>query len=269
MKLIFHVGLPKTGSSYLQSFLFQKASILKTKGIYFPIPSNLDKDSISKAGNCKELCRLMSLKQYNNIIKYLDKLYTEAEENNCDVILLSQEEFYSQIPKLDNNNIFKNWLLKRNIENIDVIIVIRDLYDFLISLYKQRCRTGKNIQPKTILEEKDNLEKIIKFFKSDRVRNSNLHIINYDEHKSNLKEIFIEHTGKASKKSFLDVNLNFNRSKVNRSLTLREIKFLQNLDSINSRLALKVSQLLSKKSFLKESESLKTKFKLLTEENHK
>ncbi|WP_127844463.1 hypothetical protein [Psychroflexus aestuariivivens] len=47
MKLIFHIGLPKTGTSYLQSFLFHKYDDLRNHGIYFPLGEDSNKEKKS------------------------------------------------------------------------------------------------------------------------------------------------------------------------------------------------------------------------------
>jgi hypothetical protein len=261
MKIIFHAGLPKTGSSFLQSFSFAKSKEFLKKGILFPNINNLNKLQIENSGNAKEFCNLIVKKDFQKALNFMTSVYQEAVSQNCNVILLSHEGLNSQLPDLFNNESFLAWARQNKI-SVDVLLFIRNPYDFLLSLYKQKCRTGKRISKTEFLKKTRNLDFLINLLNEPSFKSKfSLNVINYDVHKKDLKTIFLKSIFDISQKSLSGFDADFEAKRVNRSLTLKEIRLLQKVSLINGTLSKKLSRYLKKKSHSKESSSLISEFK--------
>ena len=148
MKLVFHVGSQKTGSSSLQSFCLNNLSNLQDAGILFPdwLITHLNQpskpDSQKGHGSIKDY-----LSQEPDIIlkSTLDFLIQCAMERNCDTILLSDEEFLFNLNSLNSRAVDT---LKSYFDEIRFVCYFRNPYEFLWSLYKERL-TWKHVSQAT------------------------------------------------------------------------------------------------------------------------
>lgn len=268
MQIIFHAGLPKTGTSFLQSFAFDKQIEFKKYGILFPNIENSNQFQISKAGNAKELCKLIVNNDFFSVIKYFDQVIQAARANNCKTILLSHEGLNSQLISLFSEELFLYWADKNRI-TADVLLFVRDPYDFLLSLYKQKCRTGRRISITEFLRKNKNLTYISNLLTDSSFQNKfNLYVVNYDKHKQQLKHVFLKYISEISEVSLQEFDSSFEIKKVNRSLTLKEIRFLQNVGFFSKKLSQILSRYLSEKSTSKESEASILDFKEKIKQYH-
>lgn len=130
MVKLLHIGLPKCGSTFLQREVFPKLS----KELKIPF-INLFNNEFVKI-NPKKKVKNFILENNRNIYKRLPKKF-----------IISNESLFSfswEFSKIYDN--FDN--LKSNFQNDTIIlIVIRNPYDFLNSIYCQRIQEMKIVKP--------------------------------------------------------------------------------------------------------------------------
>ena len=98
LKVVIHVGPPKTGTSALQNWLLQNRLWLQQNGIYYP-EHGVDVNGVS-SGNVDSL---YDRNKERHLIFNPDKLIEvkqQCEKVNCKTLLLSSEFFFQKIPEL-------------------------------------------------------------------------------------------------------------------------------------------------------------------------
>lgn len=195
-RIIFHVGLPKTGSSALQALLSINAQALNRVGISYPNPENPQITACS--GNLLHVMLNMATadrviyKQRDLVQAYLARAIDAAiNTHDCQTVLLSGE-FLSQY--MSNESI--EWLKDIHTRHsVTIIAFVRDIYDHSVSAWKQGIKTS------SISEDLDafiklgylnrKLSNLAQFVGGD----FDLRLINYDHHKSALFERLMREIG--------------------------------------------------------------------------
>ena len=92
MKLIVHVGLPKTGTTSFQNFLRENRPYLIKKGVAPLVPPEIRQEQIARytSANISEENRRM-------LLKSLKRLIAVRKDQNIHTILLSEENFLTCI----------------------------------------------------------------------------------------------------------------------------------------------------------------------------
>ena len=147
-KIFIHIGLPKTGTSAIQNYLYNERTELKNYGILYPesITSfNFDRSrkiTLTKdPNNFFDHNYLADIQNYPNINHdiFYNKLASEIlENNNCENLILSAENLYFANDKL----LFK---LKNLFKNLDIKIIFtkRNYYEWLDSYYYEKIYSGR------------------------------------------------------------------------------------------------------------------------------
>jgi len=132
MKLILHIGLPKTGSTYLQSALaFNRKRLSSIYGIYWPISCSYksgEGDTIGHHKFADSLKRgdLTSAKQM------LLETVNEANKHGCNSIIISSEGL-----SVVNTNTFESAIDGIGLSEINIIAYLRHPADLILSWYSQ------------------------------------------------------------------------------------------------------------------------------------
>tara|TARA_B100001057_G_scaffold305555_1_gene305680 strand:- start:1471 stop:3693 length:2223 start_codon:yes stop_codon:yes gene_type:complete len=147
-KIFIHIGLPKTGTSAIQNFLYKERFEMKTHGILYPesITSfNFDrsrkiifKNNIDNFFDHNYLADIQNYPNINHDVFY-KKLSAEILENkNCENLILSSENLYFANDKL----LFK---LKNLFKDLDIKIIFtkRNYYEWLDSYFYEKIYSGK------------------------------------------------------------------------------------------------------------------------------
>lgn len=125
MKLVLHVGLHKTGTSYLQSIFTSNKRVLADNNILYP-PTPGDAHH--------KLAALYKARKFYDAKSLLDSYVKEAEERNCHTIFLSSEVF-SELedykPIKEGFSCFKD---------VKVIIFLREPLSLYLSAFNQLVR---------------------------------------------------------------------------------------------------------------------------------
>jgi glycosyltransferase EpsJ len=147
-KIFIHMGLPKTGTSAIQNFLYKERFEMKTHGILYPesITSfNFDrsrkiifKNNINNFFDHNYLADIQNYPNINHDVFY-KKLAAEILENkNCENLILSSENLYFANDKL----LFK---LKNLFKDLDIKIIFtkRNYYEWLDSYFYEKIYSGR------------------------------------------------------------------------------------------------------------------------------
>lgn len=147
-RLIFHVGLAKTGSSALQAFLSNNVGALREQGIDYPNPEPPSTDQSPRSGNMIHLMQRWAAKEKRNFNSigeltdhYIDRVLEQSLKNFSSPVMILSGEFqtaqasYEMLPRLK--------ALRRDYQ-VEVFGFVRDPYDTFVSAWKQRIKTGND-----------------------------------------------------------------------------------------------------------------------------
>lgn len=146
-KLYLHIGTNKTGSSFLQTLFARNRENLARQGFFFPISQN-EKQMLSgriSPGNGQELTNALFADDKVKIKEILSKAYTEAKNQNCDSVLISNEVL---IRSFADENALKTLVeISKGIgySEIKCLGFIRDPVSHALSLYRHRAKNGDHL----------------------------------------------------------------------------------------------------------------------------
>lgn len=134
-KFYIHIGLPKCGSTSLQSFLFNNRSSHLKYGLLYPDTGR----TISGYNNHLDL-----LMQPDKLDHHIDLIDAEVKVNNARKVVISCEEFLSLVVRKPEmiGNFFSKLNKKFGSENIEIIIFIRNIFKFVESVFAQHMKGG-------------------------------------------------------------------------------------------------------------------------------
>ena len=147
MNLYIHVGIHKTGSSYLQTLFARNRDLLAEHSIYYS-KSERDKEMLKgriSPGNALKLNKLLRDSKYEEVKKYLQRLVLQAEKINCKSVLLSNEGLFHIFAKEGTVLNFIEIYKTSRFKNIHGLVYFRDPLDHILSLYKNRAKSGKHL----------------------------------------------------------------------------------------------------------------------------
>lgn len=144
MKLYLHIGLHKTGSTYLQRFFYQNYENLARAGFLFPRTGFLNLNTIggeeqTSAGHDLFVKASLSRRQ-RFTANLLNTFYEEIKITQPHAVFISAENFTNhQLGDLSKNtlNLFHDFF-----DDIRIIISLRNIYDWIDSYYKDRVASG-------------------------------------------------------------------------------------------------------------------------------
>lgn len=146
MNLYLHIGTEKTGSSFLQKVCAINRDWLAKSGVYFPEAGKDEKrlrtGSISP-GNARALAKLIGDDDWSAVNGWLKERLAKTRYVSCQNLLLSHELLFACLAKdgaVEGLAASKNRLC---IDQIFVLLMVRDPVDHAISLYKHRGKNGR------------------------------------------------------------------------------------------------------------------------------
>ena len=219
-KLFLHVGQDKTGSSFIQSCLAKNAAaLLKKYQINYPLEkvnNNAAKGHIS-SGNGR-----LFLENDLSLIRHMKRHHKTAS------LLFSQEELYLHLLKdnyWNNTKVFKRRL---DIEQVSLLLFIRDPIEHACSLYQQKIkRGGKVITIEDFFENYHTPLNIQNFL--DKALDSRCHVkvLNYSVEKNTIAQRVEQWLGIEENCLVLpEIEI------VNRSMTLGELELQRYLNGV-------------------------------------
>ena len=222
-KLFLHIGLGKTGSSALQSWLSLNAEAFSKQGVDYADLVPQAKTGEVSSGNGYPLHKACVNQDFEEVERLLNTTYFFNRRNH--VALVSCELFQGlRMPLLEKLN---DTFIKCDID-VTVIVYVRSIYEQLYSTYLQGIkrssiahRFGEEDSDLVMARSVQFLKKFVTVF-GDRVL-----AVNYDDAKDDIYAamagiIGIEKNG-----------LKPLKKKVNRSLTLEEAEVLRRMNGLH------------------------------------
>lgn len=154
MKLIIHIGPPKTGTTALQRALFNSREELLKHGVLYPDPK------IRKAYNHGNLCYLfrpfseaprgMKKKGEAHYIQQGKALRSQVEQQTRDRrpdVLILSSEWFARAYQAANTKDFIAFAESLGAESIEFVLYARRPSEFFLSASQQRLRASSLFQP--------------------------------------------------------------------------------------------------------------------------
>ena len=214
-KLYLHIGLGKTGSSALQSWLSLNAEELSRQGIDYADTVPEVKYGESLSGNGTALHKACVAQNFDEVEKLITSTYFYSPEGN--VAIISCELFQgirqSTIQKLRE-------ICNKNGIEVYVIAYVRSVYEWLYSTYIQFVKRSSITHSFGEKSSDISLSTIVECLRRYLdVFGENLVVLNYDFAKKDMYASFSSITG-IDKRGFRQLKV-----KVNRSLTCKSLKY--------------------------------------------
>jgi hypothetical protein len=130
MQVLFHIGLNKCGSTYLQNVLRKNSRRLSQSSICYPNPS-------FDAGNAERLNNCLDREDKEKTKEELKRLINECE--GADVVILSNESIYHRIVEKTKRDILNDAFKELNVIDVLYIVIYRNIYRHAVSAYAHRA----------------------------------------------------------------------------------------------------------------------------------
>ncbi|WP_091512533.1 sulfotransferase domain-containing protein [Microbulbifer yueqingensis] len=188
-QIILHVGLEKTGTTYLQDVFSSNASELSAAGILYPITGLEDNQHYWLA---KALGFNFEAENFNrNLIKGLKRqLNTEIEESRHRKILISSEHFdFNVTPERCKSlrEYFSDY-------DVKVILFFRNQVDYAQSLYIEHIKWGGEATFKEFLDSNKKFDFFSKF-KLWQSAGFDVEVVDYDSSRRDILTAFLQVAG--------------------------------------------------------------------------
>ncbi len=221
--LFLHIGLGKTGSSALQSWLSLNAETLSRQGIDYADLIPAAKHGEVSSGNGYLLHRACVSQDFAEVEKLLTETYFFNPENkvsiiSCELLQGIRPVYIRKIREIcENNNI-----------NVSVIAYVRSVYEQSYSTYVQGIKRAGITHSFGEKSEDISFSKTVEYLRRYLdVFGDHLIVRNYDDAKKDIYSSFADLTG-IDRKGTKEI-----RVKVNRSLTLQEAEALRRVNALH------------------------------------
>ena len=139
LKLIIHVGTPKTGTTSLQAYLHKNQRKLRSRGILFP--HNLEKLKNSAAPQHQWIERNLLSKHWSYLLENFINIVSQIKPNTHTIILSSEGIYNSWWDFPDESKDFFGQL--HRLFDVEIWVWFREPLAFIESYYKQCIRNPK------------------------------------------------------------------------------------------------------------------------------
>lgn len=132
--------MPKSGSTSIQSFLYEKADELSEKyGIFYPLPNKRSDGTINDKINFREIMleayyrKKGNIKSYNKFFE--DNFLRTIQENKCGKIIFSEEFIFMCCRDTKITDIF----IKHGFD-VKIIVYLRKPYEYIATLWQENLK---------------------------------------------------------------------------------------------------------------------------------
>ena len=230
MEVLIHIGCARVGSSYLQAKCARTRSELSANSCYFPVASRRNEAAMQagriSSGNAADLAMAIIQRNVRYQEKRLEFVIRQARAANCSRVLLSSEWLLAALAAPNRLHDLSDRFLRAGAVSVNLLLMLRDPVDQLISLYKHRAKQGT-------------LGDLSEWARINYVLPKRLEAIRHQISGSNMQLTvrgYQKSAGWLEKVFFrdwlgLDVPLPAMADVVNPSLTLSELRFLRALNA--------------------------------------
>jgi hypothetical protein len=241
MKLFIHIGIHKTGSSFLQTVFFDNIDYLISQGIFFPgiKKDYAERKGVSFNGNALALSKALIKGDFALVSQMVKGWVAESNAQNCESILLSNEGLLVSFAKKGTLVCFNEILLDNGIDEVQGLFFLRNPESHILSLYRHHGDRGEILDLKnwvnmgyptfTLLNDFLSNKEALPFLWTARKYKSDTGYM--------LEATFNNWLG-------IDAPIVHNKKRVNVSLSLSEIAMIRELNKSGMRL--KVEELKQK-----------------------
>lgn len=167
-KLFLHIGMNKTGSSFLQSSLVHNREVLRKQGFY--LPESIWDDDMRKGiitpGNGNKLAKLLADNDERRLIKYINDLFTKSEKQGLSNVILSNETLIRILSYVENRKLLIKCCEKFQVD-VKCCCFLREPHSHALSLFKHRAKSGMFSSYKEWLNEDYETVRLYEIFKKD------------------------------------------------------------------------------------------------------
>lgn len=224
MKLFLHIGVEKTGSSFIQHIFAQNRKQLLGRGIMFPRGGKRERDMLTgniSPGNARDLTRVLLKDDWTAVRAFISSCARMAT-TQVNSILLSNENLVEPLSRPVVLDQFLAVCKEAGFDQVSMMLVLRDPVDHALSLYKHRAKDGRVADFEEWLLTDYHLPEYLKeLLPSLRTKELNVVVRKYTANSRTLTEMFFnDWLGIEFPERWADVT-------VNPSLTLSELEILR------------------------------------------
>lgn len=232
MILYLHIGIYKTGSSFLQTVCARGSSHLKVNNVYFAKSLNDERMLSGKisSGNSDHLAQLLIAKKYLEVKSLIARWFKEAETKGVGSVLISDESLIHSFAIRDILQEFEKIVSNAGFETVKCLVFFRNPLDHCMSTFKHRAKRGTIPDFKYWIEHKYETMGVIENF-LDSIKGSTFKwsFRKYSADGSKMGKVFFTEW-----LMIQEPEVNFKIS-VNKSLTLSELKFIRKVYQVKKR----------------------------------
>ena len=223
-QLYLHIGLGKTGSSALQSWLSLNAELIARQGIDYAdiVPEVKFGESLS--GNGIELHHACVEKNFERVEELVTSTYFFTPGNEVAIVSceLLQGLSLSKIEAIKN-------ICDRNAIEVTIVAYVRSVYEWLYSTYVQFVKRASHTHSFGTKDEDLNFSSFHDYlFRYFEIFGERMTLLNYDSEKKDIYSSFARVTGIR-----MD-SLKPMKMRVNRSLSFQEVEVLRRTNALHN-----------------------------------
>ena len=141
-KVVFHIGLPKTGSSAIQHVLAANVEALSGLGIHVPHPETLTRSGNPTAGNAERLWNLIRESASESETTDAVRAWL-AESAAPEGMTLLSSEFLSMLSDEETKILAA---VTHEFADATIVLVLRDIYDHAFSVWTHKSKEGRETE---------------------------------------------------------------------------------------------------------------------------
>lgn len=135
MRLHFHIGLNKAGSTYLQDVLSRNVATLERAGFCYPDPQSSGGASGAQRGNAAQFALALGDVDAKVASRELGRFVEVANTRGCNSLVLSSEYALDKVSRPDGIARLRRLSRAKGITEIRMLLVVRDPVAHAISAY--------------------------------------------------------------------------------------------------------------------------------------
>jgi hypothetical protein len=146
IRACLHLGPEKTGTSFLQCLCVRNRALLDRNGIHFPVGTPHDESAMHSArisaGNGRTLADLVESNDWAGAGHWLEQSIAKARDAQAQRLLISSEQLLAPLASPGRLVRFMQVMQGAGINDVMLLLILRDPVSQLLSLYKHRAKSG-------------------------------------------------------------------------------------------------------------------------------